>query len=160
VVGDGGLSMSLAELATAARYRLPIRVVVLNNGVLAQIKWEQMLFLGNPEFACDLAPIDFARAAEAMGIKGLRTDDPERIAGLLDEAIRPRRPRADRTQSRIPTSRCCLPKRREEYMKHLSKAFEIGTPGQAEIEQRLKEEPASTRAQALSNTCTVLWMEI
>ena len=36
------------------------------------------------------------------------------------------------------------PKRREEYMKHLGKAFEIGTAGQAEIEERLKEEPAST----------------
>jgi thiamine pyrophosphate-dependent acetolactate synthase large subunit-like protein len=143
VVGDGGLSMSLAELATASRYRLPIKVVVLNNGVLAQIKWEQMLFLGNPEFACDLAPIDFARAAEAMGMKGLRTDDPDRIAALLDEAFAHDGPVlidavVDPNEPMLP------PKRREEYMKHLSKAFEIGTAGQAESEQRLKEEPAST----------------
>lgn len=143
VVGDGGLSMSLAELATAARYRLPIKVVVLNNGVLGQIKWEQMLFLGNPEFACDLAPIDFASAAEAMGVKGLRTDDPERVGALLDDAFAHDGPAVidavvDPNEPMLP------PRRREEYMKHLGKAFEIGTPGQAEIKQRLKEEPAST----------------
>ena len=40
------------------------------------------------------------------------------------------------------------PKRREEYMKHFGKAFDIGTPGQGEIEQRLKEEPASTSLKA------------
>lgn len=143
VVGDGGLSMSLAELATAARYRLPIKVVVLNNGVLGQIKWEQMLFLGNPEFACELAPIDFARAAAAMGMKGLRTDDPDQIAALLDEAFAHDGPVlidavVDPNEPMLP------PKRREEYMKHLYAAFATGTPGQAEIEQRLKEEPAST----------------
>ena len=55
IVGDGGLSMSVAELATCVRYRLPVKVVVLNNGSLAQIKWEQMLFLGNPEYGCELA---------------------------------------------------------------------------------------------------------
>jgi thiamine pyrophosphate-dependent acetolactate synthase large subunit-like protein len=143
VVGDGGLSMSLAELATAARYRLPIKVVVLNNSVLAQIKWEQMLFLGNPEFACDLAPIDFARAAEAMGLKGLRTDDPDRIGALLDEAFAHDGPVlvdavTDHNEPMLP------PKRREKYMKHLKQAFETGTPGQGEIEVRLKEEPAAT----------------
>lgn len=143
VVGDGGLSMSLAELATAVRYRLPIKVVVLNNGVLGQIKWEQMLFLGNPEFACELAPIDFARAAEAMGMKGLRTDDPDRLAVVLDEAFAHDGPVlvdavVDPNEPMLP------PKRREQYMKHLESAFATGTPGQAEIEKRLKEEPAST----------------
>ena len=141
VVGDGGLSMSLAELSTAARYRLPIKVVVLNNNVLAQIKWEQMLFLGHPEFACELAPIDFAKAAEAMGMKGLRTDDPDRIGSLLDEAFAHDGPAlvdavTDPNEPMLP------PQRRPEYMKHLDKAFGTGTPGQAEIEKRLQEEPA------------------
>jgi pyruvate dehydrogenase (quinone) len=143
VVGDGGLSMSLAELATAARYRLPIKVVVLNNGTLAQIKWEQMLFLGNPEFACELAPIDFAKAAGAMGMKGLRTDDPDRIGALLDEAFAHDGPVlidavTDANEPMLP------PKRREEYMKHLDLAFAAGTAGQVEIERRLQEEPAVT----------------
>src|SRR5690606_20704666 len=70
VVGDGGLGMSLAELATCARYRLAVKVVVINNGSLGQIKWEQMMFLGNPEFGCELAPVDFARVAEGLGVPG------------------------------------------------------------------------------------------
>jgi pyruvate dehydrogenase (quinone) len=102
-----------------------------------------MLFLGNPEFACDLAPIDFARAAEAMGLKGLRTDDPDRIGALLDEAFAHDGPVlvdavTDPNEPMLP------PKRREKYMKHLKQAFETGTPGQGEIEVRLKEEPAAT----------------
>jgi pyruvate dehydrogenase (quinone) len=135
--------MSLAELATAARYRLPVKVVVPNNGVLGQIKWEQMLFLGNPEFGCGLAPIDFARAAEAMGMKGLRTDDPGRITAVLDETFAHDGPVlvdavVDPDEPMLP------PLRREEYMKHLARAFGTGTPGQAAIERRLKEEPART----------------
>jgi thiamine pyrophosphate-dependent acetolactate synthase large subunit-like protein len=40
-VGDGGLSMSLGELATIVRYRLPIKIIVIKNNTLGQIKWEQ-----------------------------------------------------------------------------------------------------------------------
>src|SRR5207302_1716493 len=70
-VGDGGLSMLMAELATCVRYRLPVKVVVIKNNTLGQIKWEQMVFLGNPEYGCDLQPIDFAMVAEACGATGL-----------------------------------------------------------------------------------------
>ncbi len=86
-VGDGGFSMLMAELATAVKYKLPIKVIIINNGTLGQIKWEQMVFLGNPEYGNDLQPIDFAKVAEACGAKGLRCDDPERIGSVLDEAL-------------------------------------------------------------------------
>ena len=49
-VGDGGLTMLMGELATAVKYELPIKVVVIKNNTLGQIKWEQMVFLGNPEY--------------------------------------------------------------------------------------------------------------
>ena len=52
-VGDGGFSMLMAEFLTAVKYDLPIKVVVIKNNTLGQIKWEQMVFLGNPEFAPD-----------------------------------------------------------------------------------------------------------
>ena len=45
-VGDGGFSMLMAEFATAVKYKLPIKVVVIKNNTLGQIKWEQMVFLG------------------------------------------------------------------------------------------------------------------
>src|SRR6185437_12654214 len=59
-VGDGGLTMLIGELATCAKYNLNVTVVVIKNDELGQIKWEQMVFLGNPEYVCDLQPVDFA----------------------------------------------------------------------------------------------------
>jgi pyruvate dehydrogenase (quinone) len=86
-VGDGGLTMLMGELATAVKYRLPIKVVVLRNHSLGQIRWEQMVFLGNPEYACDLAPIDFAEVARACGATGLTLEDPARCGSILDQAL-------------------------------------------------------------------------
>ncbi len=86
-VGDGGLSMLMAELATCVRYRLPVKVVVIKNNTLGQIKWEQMVFLGNPEYGCDLQPIDFAMVAEACGATGLTVEDPAQCGKVLDRAL-------------------------------------------------------------------------
>jgi len=143
IVGDGGLSMSMAELATCARYNLPVKIVVLNNGTLGQIKWEQMMFLGNPEFGCDLAPIDFARAAEAMGVHGVRIENPEDCADALDDILGWSGPAlldvvVDSDEPMLP------PKRRETYMKKMQQAFEAGTPGQERIKAAMEEEPART----------------
>jgi pyruvate dehydrogenase (quinone) len=87
LVGDGGTSMLMAELATAAKYHLPIRVIVYKNDVLGQIKWEQMVFLGNPEFGVELQPIDFVKVAEACGARGVRIDDPKDCDVRLREAF-------------------------------------------------------------------------
>ncbi len=86
-VGDGGFSMLMAEFATAVKYKLPIKVVVISNHTLGQIKWEQMVFLGNPEYGNDLHPIDFAKFAEACGGRGIRCEDPQMIGKVLDEAL-------------------------------------------------------------------------
>jgi pyruvate dehydrogenase (quinone) len=87
VVGDGGFSMLMAEFATAVKYRLPIKVVVFKNNSLGQIKWEQMVFLGNPEYGCDLQPIDFAAFARACGGHGFTIEDPAQCGRVLDEAL-------------------------------------------------------------------------
>ena len=86
-VGDGGLSMLMAELATAVKYELPIKVVVVKNDYLGQIKWEQMVFLGNPEFAVDLQPIDFTKVAEGCGMRAFRIEDPSACGDTLAEAL-------------------------------------------------------------------------
>lgn len=86
-IGDGGFSMLMAELVTAVKYKLPIIVVVIKNNVLGQIKWEQMVFLGNPEFGVDLQPIDFVKFAEACGAQGFRIDDPKDCGTVLDRAL-------------------------------------------------------------------------
>src|SRR5206468_3753597 len=86
-VGDGGLSMLMAELATAVKYKLPIKIVVIKNNTLGQIKWEQMVFLGNPEYVCDLQPIDFAMVARACGATGLSVERPEECGRVLEQAL-------------------------------------------------------------------------
>jgi pyruvate dehydrogenase (quinone) len=86
-VGDGGFSMLMAEFATAVKYQLPIKVVVVKNDTLGQIKWEQMVFLGNPEYGCDLQPIDFAAIARACGGVGLRIEDPAECAAVLEQGL-------------------------------------------------------------------------
>jgi pyruvate dehydrogenase (quinone)/pyruvate oxidase len=86
-VGDGGFSMLMADFVTAVKYQLPIKVVVIKNNTLGQIKWEQMVFLGNPEYAVDLHPIDFAEVAHAMGGIGLTVDDPADCGRVMDEFL-------------------------------------------------------------------------
>jgi pyruvate dehydrogenase (quinone) len=87
-VGDGGFTMLMGEFATAVKYRLPIKVVVIKNNVLGMIKWEQMVFLGNPEYGVSLEPIDFVRFAEACGGSGFRCERPGEVRGALEAMLR------------------------------------------------------------------------
>jgi pyruvate dehydrogenase (quinone) len=87
-VGDGGFSMLMAEFVTAVRYNLPIKIVIVKNNTLGQIRWEQMVFLGNPEYGCDLTPINFADFARACGGTGFTIEDPTQCGDVLDRALR------------------------------------------------------------------------
>ncbi|HEU4573148.1 MAG TPA: thiamine pyrophosphate-dependent enzyme [Candidatus Limnocylindrales bacterium] len=86
-VGDGGFSMLMADFVTAVKYELPIKVVIVKNNYLGQIKWEQMVFLGNPEYGVELAPIDFAKFAEACGGTGATIEDPHTCDEQVAEAL-------------------------------------------------------------------------
>jgi pyruvate dehydrogenase (quinone) len=87
VIGDGGFTMLMGEIITAVAYKLPIKLVIIKNNTLGQIKWEQMVFQGNPEYQCDLFPIDFVALAKAVGANGVRIDDPRTAGAKLDEAL-------------------------------------------------------------------------
>lgn len=87
VVGDGGLTMLMCELATLVKYKLRVCVIVIKNDVLGQIKWEQMILEGNPEFGVELQPIDFEKAAEAFGLRGFTINRPEEAEGVLRAAL-------------------------------------------------------------------------
>jgi pyruvate dehydrogenase (quinone) len=145
-VGDGGLSMLLGELATVVRYRLPIKIIVVKNNTLGQIKWEQMMFLGNPEYECDLTPIDFVKVAEGFGIRGFCVEDPAQSGAVLEQALA--EPGPALVEAIIdPNDPLLPPKRMEKYAKNLEKALQAGTPGREKIEQALDEEPARTMLQ-------------
>ena len=87
VVGDGGLTMLMGELATCVKYKLPVKIIVVKNNVLGQIKWEQIVLDANPEFGIDLEPIDFAKVAEACGVAGFTLEDPKDAESVLRAAL-------------------------------------------------------------------------
>ena len=87
IIGDGGLSMLLGELITVAAYKLNIKIVLIKNNTLGQIKWEQMVFLGNPEYGVDLYPADFVTIARGAGLEAIQISDPKRCASQLDGVV-------------------------------------------------------------------------
>jgi pyruvate dehydrogenase (quinone) len=87
IVGDGGLTMLMGEIATLVKYQLPVKVIVIKNNVLGQIKWEQMVMEGNPEFEVELQPIDFAGIAKSCGAAGYTIEEPEQAKSILREAL-------------------------------------------------------------------------
>lgn len=86
-VGDGGLSMLMGELATTVKYGLDVKIVVIKNNSLGQIKWEQMVFLGNPEYGCELQPIDFTAVARGFGFASFTIEDPADCGNILRDAL-------------------------------------------------------------------------
>ncbi len=85
--GDGGLSMLMGELATLAKYQLPVKVILFKNNLLGMIKWEQLVFEGNPQYGVELHPIDFAGVGLACGIAGFTVDDPAEVPAVLEQAF-------------------------------------------------------------------------
>ena len=87
VVGDGGFTMLMGEVATLVKYNLPVKVIVIKNNVLGMIKWEQMVFGGTPQFGVELQPIDFAAYAKSCGAAGYTIEHPEEAEPVLREAL-------------------------------------------------------------------------
>jgi pyruvate dehydrogenase (quinone)/pyruvate oxidase len=86
-VGDGGFAMLMGEFMTAVEHKLPIKVVVVNNGSLGQILWEQMV-LGYPEYGVRRRrPMHFADWARACGGLGFSVDTPGDVEGAIKEAF-------------------------------------------------------------------------
>jgi pyruvate dehydrogenase (quinone) len=131
-VGDGGVTMLLGELATCVKYNLDVKVIVIKNNSLGQIKWEQMVFLGNPEYVCDLQPIDFAAVARGFGLAGFTIEDPKQCGSVLRQALNTRGPVlvecvVDPHEPPMP------PKATVKQMAHLAESLARGTPARGKI---------------------------
>ncbi|PIX74906.1 MAG: acetolactate synthase 3 large subunit, partial [Rhodocyclales bacterium CG_4_10_14_3_um_filter_68_10] len=92
VTGESSIQMCIQELSTCKQYRLPIKIVNLNNRYLGMVRQWQQLFHGNryAESYMDALP-DFARLAEAYGHVGMRIDKPGDVEGALREAFKRRK---------------------------------------------------------------------
>ena len=84
--GDGGVSMLLGDLITAVSHQLPVKLVVFDNGRLGMVKLE-MEQVGLPEFGTVLHNPDFAKVAEAIGMRGIRVTDPTAVDDAVAEAF-------------------------------------------------------------------------
>lgn len=86
IAGDGGFSMLMAELVTAVANKLPVKIILLKNNSLAEVKFEQEE-IGNVEFGCALAPIDFVAFAKACGAEGYRCEHPDEVSPTIKRAL-------------------------------------------------------------------------
>ncbi|MBM4322715.1 MAG: biosynthetic-type acetolactate synthase large subunit [Deltaproteobacteria bacterium] len=89
ISGDGSFQMNSQELATVVQYRLPIKVVILNNGYLGMVRQWQEFFYGKRYASSSLEGVspDFVKLAEAYGAVGLRANKPEEVVPVLKKAF-------------------------------------------------------------------------
>lgn len=131
-VGDGGFAMLMGEFATAVQYDLPIKVFVIKNNTLGMIRWEQMAFLGNPEFGVEFTPIDFAKFAEACGGIGYSIKEPNQVRSTVRNAMKESKPTlieayVDPFEPPMP------PKTDMVFVNNLAKSFAKGQPYKGRI---------------------------
>lgn len=88
IAGDGCFRMNMNEIATAARYNIPIIQVVINNHVLGMVRQWQTLFYGKRYSQTILNDgVDFVKVAEALGAEGIRVTKKEEVAPAVEKAI-------------------------------------------------------------------------
>lgn len=88
VAGDGSLQMNIQELATVVQQRLPIKVVILNNGYLGMVRqWQELFFNHNYSSTNMEAQPDFVKLAEAYGAEGYRITTREELLPMLKTAL-------------------------------------------------------------------------
>ena len=88
IVGDGGFQMTLAELATAAIHKLPVKILIINNSYLGMVRQWQELFFDNRLSGVDLeGNPDFVKLAGAYGIKAWRVRRPAEVDRVLKAAM-------------------------------------------------------------------------
>jgi pyruvate dehydrogenase (quinone) len=132
-VGDGGFTMLMSEFATAVQYHLPIKVIIMNNKILGMIRWEQMAFLGNPEYGVEFSPIDFVKFAEACGGKGFSIKKIEEVKPVFHEAMMENQVPVIVDAHVDPFEAPLPPKISMEFVRNIAKSFTKGQPHAKEI---------------------------
>lgn len=127
-VGDGGLTMLMGEFATAVQYNLPIKVIVIKNNTLGMIRWEQMGFLGNPEFGVEFTAIDWVKFAEACGGKGYSIKEPSEVKSKMHQAMKEERKPTIIEAYVDPFEPPMPPKVEMSFVNNLAESFARGQP--------------------------------
>jgi pyruvate dehydrogenase (quinone)/pyruvate oxidase len=150
-VGDGGFTMLMGEFATAVQHKLPIKVIILKNNTLGMIRWEQMAFLGNPEFGVEFSDINFAKFAESCGGKGYTIWESGEIEHVMQTAME------EKTKPVIveayvdPFEPPLPPEILPEFTENIVKSFEKGQPYASRIGLTLFRNPINLRLKDTKN---------
>ena len=127
---------------------LPIKVIIIKNNTLGMIRWEQMAFLGNPEFGVEFTPIDFTKFAEACGGKRFTIKKTEEVNPIIKTAMK------EEKDDKVPTiieayidpfELPLPPKINMEFPNKIAKSFEHGQPYTKEIEKALSMDHIQER---------------
>ena len=87
IAGDGSIQMNIQELATIASYQLPVKIIILNNGYLGMVRQWQEFFFEKRYSEVALNNPDFAKVAEAYGIKAYTVKKPEELKRMLTAVL-------------------------------------------------------------------------
>jgi acetolactate synthase-1/2/3 large subunit len=87
LTGDGGLNMTLGDLETAARLKVPVTVLVVNNAASGYIKALQHAMFGGRYQSADLSELNYANIAENLGCRGIRVEHPDQLAPAFRTAL-------------------------------------------------------------------------
>ena len=87
LTGDGGLNMTLGDLETAARLKVPLTMIVVNNAASGYIKALQHAMFSGRYQSSDLSDLNYADIAESLGCKGIRVTKPNKLAEAFKEAL-------------------------------------------------------------------------
>ena len=87
ISGDGSFQMNIQELATLSHYRLPVKILIINNGFLGMVRQWQELFYERRYAYTQLVNPNFSKVAEAYGIPGRQVFTPEEVVPALEEAL-------------------------------------------------------------------------
>lgn len=88
VAGDGSIQMNIQELATVVQNKIPVKVVILNNGHLGMVRqWQELFYNRNYSHTNMEAQPDFVKLAEAYGAEGYRISKPEELEDVLRKAL-------------------------------------------------------------------------
>ena len=87
VAGDGSFQMNIQELGTVAHYRIPVKVMILNNMYLGMVRQWQELFYDRRYSYTELPPVDFVKIANAYGVDGIRVDAKDGVREAIETAL-------------------------------------------------------------------------
>src|SRR3984885_5672153 len=108
IAGEGSILMNIQELSTAAQYRLPVKIFILNNEYMGMVRqWQELLHGGRYSESYSEALPDFVKLAEAYGAHGIRCSDPEKLDAAIIEMIDS--PKAVIFDCRVDREENCFP---------------------------------------------------